>query len=229
MEGIPTLDEPGIFKIVRAVGVLKPKFQISQRGTVFADELKVMGTGFWLKEYKVIVTCAHVVAHLASIPIEVAGLLVVGNRGNYLRAMIGSVDHDHDLAILRLPNDTAPDILEKESADGLLLESGYPSIGDAVSYCGFPLGNQLLDTSHSPSYAEGVISSQMKAQSFRKVFQITGTIAGGYSGAPVVAKNSPNNLLGVISNSPSEAAGNAHIFLAVAWGHVKALAELSRS
>jgi len=229
MDALATMNEPRIFKAVRAIGVLKPKFQASQRGNVFADELKVMGTGFWLRDQKTLITCAHVVENLASLPVEIAGLLVVGNRGNYLRAIIGAVDHDHDLALLHLPNDTPPEISARESSDGLLLAASYPNIGDTVSYCGFPLGNQLLDASHSPSYAEGVVSSQIKQQSFRKVIQITGTIAGGYSGAPIVDKANPDNLFGVISNSPSEAAGNAHIFMAISWEHVKALAELAKS
>lgn len=229
MSGTIPLGEPRIFKGVRALGVLKPKFTANVKGTLFAEELNVRGTAFWLKDYRVMITCAHVVSNLVSIPIEIAGLLVVGNRGNYLRAVVGMVDHDHDLALLRLTPDINPEILEKESSDGLLISDKYPSIGDTVSYSGFPLGNQLLDSLHSPTYAEGVISSQLRVGPFRKELQITGSIAGGFSGAPIVDKTNQDYLSGVISNSPSEAAGSAHIFMAIAWEHVKAIAELSRS
>jgi hypothetical protein len=44
---------PPIYSAVRAIGVLKPKFQNQQPGgPVFADSLDVRGTAFWLKNHK---------------------------------------------------------------------------------------------------------------------------------------------------------------------------------
>lgn len=109
---------PPVYGAVRAVGMLKPKFQPGTRGRIFAEALDVQGTAFWLKDYGVLVTCAHVVQHLLSAPIEVTGLLMVGNMGNYQMATIGLLDFDHDLAILRLPADVPPEILQKEIQSG---------------------------------------------------------------------------------------------------------------
>jgi hypothetical protein len=64
-------------------------------------------------------------------PVEVAGLLVVGNAGQYKRAVVDIIDHRHDLAVLTLiGNNNAPS-----------------------AYAGFPMGNQLLNTVHSPTYS----------------------------------------------------------------------------
>lgn len=223
------LAEPPVYKAVRAVGTLKPKFQPNPKGTIFADTLDVRGTAFWLKEYRIMVTCAHVVRDLVVAPIEITGLLVVGNKGNYARATVGLVDFDHDLALLHLPDDVPGEIAAKESADGLGLADSYEEIGASVSYAGFPLGTRMLGSTHAPTYAEGVVGGQIRRQPRRLELQVTGAVVGGFSGAPVVSKKHPDKLLGVLSNSPSKEAGDAHIFMAISWEHVFALAELARS
>lgn len=220
---------PPVYGAVRAVGMLKPKFQPGTKGRIFAEALDVQGTAFWLKEYGVLVTCAHVVQHLLSAPIEVTGLLMVGNMGNYQRATIGLLDFDHDLAILRLPSDVPSEILQKEVQDGLVLATGYPEVGTEVAYSGFPLGMQLLDANHAPTYAQGVVGAQLRQKKNKKEIQITGTVVGGFSGSPVVVKNSPNQVLGVLSRSPSKEAGDADVFMAVSWEHILALAQLAVS
>lgn len=217
---------PLVYSAVRAVGILRPKFQPSQ-GKVFIEGLDVIATAFWLKDYKVLITCAHVVQNLLGAPIEVTGLLVVGNMGKYSRAVVGTIDTEHDLAILRLA-DVQNDIIEQESSSGLEIVNQYPNVGQAVGYAGFPLGSQLLNSTHAPTYAEGVVGAQLRNHGIRKDVQITGAVAGGFSGSPVVLKDT-KTLIGVLSNSPSQQAGNASIFMAVAWEHVKALAELSKS
>src|SRR5208337_3296979 len=130
---------PPIYAAVRAVGVLKPRFQDQPAGgKVFADSLDVYGTAFWLKHEKVLVSCAHIIRGLADAPLELAGLLVVGHQENYIRATISTVDYAHDLAVLRLV--ATPDIVESEAATGLLLAQNYPEVGARVGYAGFPLG-----------------------------------------------------------------------------------------
>ena len=81
------ITKPKVNNAVRAVGTLRPKFA-PKGGKVFSDELNVIGTAFWLKNEKALLTCAHVVQNLIGGPLEVAGLLVVGNAGNYRRAVI---------------------------------------------------------------------------------------------------------------------------------------------
>jgi hypothetical protein len=219
--------EPVVCKAVRAVGILKPKFQPGPGGKVFAESLEVTGTSFWLKDYHILATCAHVVKNLATAPIEVAGLLVVGNRGNYARSRVGIVDFTHDLALL-IP-DLPIEVVNKEAAEGLEIADAYPDVGTEVAYAGFPLGTQLLDDSHAPTYAEGVVGAQIRQRGKKKEIQITGTVVGGFSGSPLVDKTKPNQVIGVLSSSPSKEAGDAHIFMAPSWEHLRALAEVSRS
>lgn len=217
---------PFVYNAVRAVGILRPKFQPSQ-GKVFIEGLDVIATAFWLKDYKILITCAHVVQNLIGASVEVTGLLVVGNMGNYSRAVVGSMDMEHDLAVLRLA-DVQKEFIDQESSSGLEIVDQYPNVGEAVGYAGFPLGQQLLNSTHAPTYAEGVVGAQLRHHGIRKDIQITGAVAGGFSGSPIVLKGT-KKLVSVLSNSPSQQAGSASIFMAVAWEHVKALAELSMS
>ncbi|MEK6563666.1 MAG: serine protease [Candidatus Omnitrophota bacterium] len=219
-------NNPLVYKAVRAIGTLRPKFQPSQ-GKAFIEGLDVIATAFWLKDYKVLITCAHVVENLLGAPIELIGLLVVGNMGKYSRAVVSCIDLDHDLSILRLA-EVPQDFIDKESQDGLVLVNANPGVGEPVGYAGFPLGQQLLNSTHAPTYAEGVIGAALRHAGVRKNIQITGAVAGGFSGSPVVLKGT-DKLIGVLSNSPSKEAGQANIFLASSWEHVKAIAELSRS
>lgn len=219
-------ENPSVYKAVRALGILRPLLKPSQ-GKVFTESLDVIATAFWLKSYKVLITCAHVVKNFGIAPIEITGYLVVGNMGNYSPVTVATIDLEHDLAVLRMTG--APhDLIETESKDGLKITDRQPNVGEKVGYAGFPLGQQLLNSTHAPTYAEGVVGAQLRHDGIRKNIQISGSVAGGFSGSPVVLKDS-SNLIGVLSNSPSQEAGNASIFMASSWGHLKALAELSGS
>lgn len=224
-----TNNHPAVYGAVRAVGRLVPQLNSEQRnqGPVFAEKLDVLGTAFWLKEAKVLITCAHVVQELVSAPSEVAGLLVIGNRGNYLPAKVGAIDFEHDLAILRMPPNTPQDLLEQEAATGLTIADENVDIGTTVGYAGFPLGMQLLQINHEPTYAEGVVGAYREEHQIRKQLQITGSVVGGYSGAPIVLKSDPTKVLGVVSSSTSKEAGDANIFLATSWKHLAKLAGIA--
>lgn len=224
-----TSAEPVVYRAARAVGVLKPKLQPNPKGQIFADTLDVRGTAFWVRQPQVLVTCAHVIQDLVVVPIEVAGLLVIGNHGNYLRAVVGALDFDHDLALLHLPPDTALDVVAKETSDGLDIADGYLAVGAPVAYAGYPFGIQLLNSTHSPTYAEGVVASAVRVQPRRKEIQVSGSVAGGFSGAPIVDKANPTNVIAVLSNAPSKEAGQANIFMGISWEHVRALVGLAGS
>lgn len=219
-------NDPKVYGAVRAIGILRPKFQPSQ-GKAFIEGLDVIATAFWLKKYKLLITCAHVVESLISAPVEVIGLLVVGNRGDYKRAAVYAIDNQHDLAVLCLA-DVADDIINSEAADGLTLIEDQPAVGTSVSYAGFPLGAQLLNSTHAPTYAEGTVAASLRDHGLKKEIQITGPVAGGFSGSPVTIKGS-KRLIGVLANSPSVEAGSVAIFMATSWQHVKAIAELAVS
>ncbi len=216
--------KPKIYESVWAVGILKPKFQ--PNGTVFAQQLDVIGTSFLLLNEKVLITCAHVVQNLLGAPIEITGLLVVGKNGNYTPARVSVIDHGHDLAVLQFSD---PAIANKQTEEGLLIANGYPVIGDRIAYAGFPLGMQLLNERHAPTYTEGVMSSELKNLGFRKELQMSGPVTGGFSGSPVVAINDPQKVIAMVSNSPSKEAGDANIFMGISWEHIEAIAKLAIS
>ncbi|HXN59694.1 MAG TPA: serine protease [Acidimicrobiales bacterium] len=222
-KAVTTSDQPPVYKAVRAVGIIKPTFASGSQGP-FTNKLDVLGTAFWLKDYKVLVTCGHVVQRLLSGPLELTGLLMVGNLGQYSRATIAALDFDHDLAVLRVA-DQLPAFIDSEAASGLELVDSYPQVGTAVAYAGFPKGIELLNSIHSPTYAEGVVGVQLREGPFRKEIQITGAVAGGYSGAPIVVKDQPMKVLGVLSSGPQD----PNIFMAVSWEHIKAIAKLATS
>lgn len=227
-KSLTTYDQPQVYKSVRAVGIVKPFFQPNAQGQFFTNKLDVIGTAFWLKKYKVLITCAHVVQNLLAGPLEFTGLLMVGNAGIYSRAVIASLDIAHDLAVLKIVGQPQ-EFINTESESGLEIVDSYPQVGETVGYAGFPLGLQLLNNIHSPTYAEGVVGVQLREGEFRKEIQITGSVAGGFSGAPVVSKNAPTKVAGVLSSGPTNGGNNLNIFMASSWVHLKAIADLSIS
>lgn len=219
---------PAVYKAVRAVGTFRPKFNPSN-GKIFSDELNVIGTAFWLSEFKVLITCAHVVQAILGLPLELAGLLVVGNAGKYRRAIIDQIDLRHDIAVLRLVDEENKFLsgmeLQKESDDGLVIIDKYPNVSTEVSYSGFPLGEQLLNQIHASTYSEGVIGIQRRENEIRKEIQVSGAVVGGFSGSPVVMKGT-DEVIGMLSNGPEK---SANIFMAISWEHIKAAADLANS
>ncbi len=202
---------------IASVGTFKPKFN-PQAGKVFSDELNILGTAFWISSKNVLVTCAHVVAEVLQSPFELAGLLVIGYKGNFYRTAVSVIDHQHDLAIL-----TVIDPIEKITS-GLELTKSYPKVSTKVSWAGYPLGNLLLNQIHQPTYNEGVVGIEKRDEGNRKVIQISGTVVGGYSGSPVVTTRD-YKVVGVVSNGPQ----NAGIFMAVSYEHLEALYNLATS
>lgn len=223
-----TTTVPPVYLAVRSVGILKPEPQTSPNGLIFANSLRVVGTAFWLKDSRVLFTCAHVVRDLIGVPMQLAGFLYVGSHaGEYKRAVIGAIDFDHDLAILRLV-DTPEDFVATEASTGLGLVDAYPEVGTKVAYAGFPYGDQLLMASSAPTYAEGVVGAKIRQNGVRKEIQITGAVAGGFSGSPVVCSNDPSKVVGILSNGPDGQGAN-NIFMSISWEHVTRLLELAKS
>ena len=133
-------EPPTVYGSVRAVGTLRPRFNPTL-GQGFSNELNVVGTAFWLKEYQLLMTCAHVVLPLFGPAIETTGLLVVGNAGNYRRATISCLDLVHDLAVLAVLGTNNEPItgaeLATEAAGGLRVSSEYPRVLYASRICWF--------------------------------------------------------------------------------------------
>ncbi len=221
-----TQKQPNVCLSARTVGVLKPIFDPAQRGFK-APEIIVYGTGFWVKDKKVFVTCAHVVQHILGAPIELAGMLVVGGNGvEYKKAIVATIDFAHDIAVLSIEADD--NYINTQSASGLDINEEEIEVGEAVGYAGFPLGNQLLNQKHSPTYAEGVIGQEIISVNGPKWIQISGPVVGGYSGGPIVLKEN-GKVIGMVSNSPSKEAGDASIFKSVHGKHIKSTVDLIES
>lgn len=218
---------------VRAVGFIKPKFDPHQQGFL-PPQLEVIGTAFLLKDKQVVVTCDHVVRKFANLPVELAGVLVIGQKGNYRPVSIDCVDYAHDLAVLRfkkLPQETDEQFntfLTSQFDSGLEISDKYADVSDRVAYAGFPLGNQLLTQLHEPTYFEGLVGIKVRNSGIRKEVQISGSVIGGFSGSPVVDKDT-KKVVSMVSNSPSKEAGDAGIFMGISWEHILAIANLAKS
>lgn len=218
---------PIVCHAVRAVGVIKPEFDPNRRNFQ-PPQLRVGGTGFWLKRQEAFITCAHVVQGILGAPIEVAGMLVVGGNGfEYRKATISVIDFARDLAVLSVEADK--NYLDQQVATGLEIIDRNMNIAERVAYAGFPLGNELLNSRHSPTYSEGVIGSEILEDTVPKMIQISGSVAGGYSGSPIILLSDPNKVVAVLANSPSKAAGDASIFRGIHWKHLKGLFDLINS
>ena len=218
---------PIVCRAVRAVGIIKPQFDPRQRNFL-PPQLRVDGTGFWLKKPDVFITCAHVVQNILGAPIEVAGMLVVGGNGfEYRKATVAVIDFSHDLAVLNIEADKT--YLDAQVATGLEIIDRNINISEKVAYAGFPLGNELLNSKHSPTYSEGVIGSEILEDTFPKMIQISGAVSGGYSGSPIILISDPNKVVAVLANSPSKEAGEASIFRGIHWKHLKGLCDLVNS
>ncbi len=216
MSDLVTSSAPVVYGAVRSVGILKP----------FADRMNVVGTAFWLREARALVTCAHVVNDLLVGPS--AGLLFIGQHdGRVDRASIDLVSFRHDLALLRLV-EAPQDYIEEQALTGLVPAAAHPAVGTPVAYAGFPYGDQLLSASKAPTYSEGVVAATLRLAGGTKQVQITGPVAGGFSGSPVTLRTAPDQVVGVLANGPSSS-DSANIFMAISWEHLRALGVLSNS
>jgi V8-like Glu-specific endopeptidase len=221
-----------VCEAARAIGLVKPKFDPAKQGFL-PPQLEIIGTAFLLKDFNVIVTCKHVVENfINNLPTEISGMLVIGRQGNYISVSIDSVDFAHDLAVLRfiknpnLSDELFNKFLNEEFSSGLEITDKYAPVSTKVAYAGYPLGTQLLNQKHDPTYAEGVIGVEKCETAIKKEIRITGPVVGGFSGSPIVLESDPKKVIGMISNGP---VATANIFMGTSWEHIKALAELANS
>lgn len=225
---VPAVDtRPLVCRAVRCVGTIKPQFDAKNK-SFRAPTLSVSGTGFWLKDSKAFVTCAHVVEGMLRGTIDQTGMLVVGGNGcDYQKATVAILDYAHDLAVLSL--DVNKDYVEMQCKSGLTLVDKQFNVGDKVAYAGFPFGNELLNSKHSPTYSEGIVGTEVLEDTIPKTIQISGAVAGGYSGSPITLRDDPGKVIAVLANSPSVQAGQASIFQGISWKHVKEICDLAMS
>jgi hypothetical protein len=132
------------------------------------EEQKGTGTGFVVNAGGYLITCAHVVADAVRVEVSLGG--------RSYQATVLAVDHDHDLAVLRIPAQDLPALA--------LANSDTAEVGQEVRALGFPLSSILGD---SLKATRGTLSGINKKDG-RKVFQIDASINPGNSGGPLVTE-----------------------------------------
>lgn len=215
-----------VYEAVRCVGTLKPVFDPNANG-FYPPELRVSGTGFWVKDYGCFITCAHVIDDYLGKSIDESGMLVVGGNGHsFQRAKIFIVDYQHDLALLDVK--CSDNNERKQDIDaGLTFIDRDPIVGEQIAYAGFPFGQDLLNAKHSPTYSEGVVGKEILHTNRCTEVQFTGPVVGGYSGSPVVLRIDRRRLVGVLSNGPSDGGNTGDIFKGIHCKHIIELCKMA--
>lgn len=126
------------------------------------------GTGFYIKEFDLIVTNDHVVADNAEVTIA-------GKTFDKVLARVWYTDRKHDLAFLEAPK-------HSELPDVQLGQYDQLKDGDAVVAIGHPFGLNYTAT-------QGVISKVDRIRDGLKFIQIDAAINPGNSGGPLVDMN----------------------------------------
>lgn len=126
------------------------------------------GTGFYLKEYDLIVTNDHVVADSPEVTI-------VGKSFDKTLTRVWYTDRKHDLAFLQAPQNIALPEIRLGTYEHL-------KDGDAVVAIGHPYGLNYTAT-------QGVISKVDRIREGLKYIQIDAAINPGNSGGPLVNMN----------------------------------------
>ncbi len=134
------------------------------------------GTGFYIKEYDLIVTNDHVIA-------ENAEVTVAGKAFDKSLARVWYTDRKHDLAFLEAPKNI-------EFPEVRLGQYDQLKDGDAVVAIGHPYGLNYTAT-------QGVISKVDRIRDGLKFIQIDAAINPGNSGGPLV--NMKGEVIGVNS------------------------------
>ena len=143
---------------------------------------KGTGTGFVVNANGYLITCAHVVEGASKIEVAVAGRVLPGT--------VLAIDHEQDLALVRI------------QASGLatvpLADSEAAELGGEVWAVGYPLSSVLGDNIKT---TRGTLSGINK-KSGHKVFQVDAAINPGNSGGPLFTAS--GGVLGI--NAPSSPA-----------------------
>ena len=135
------------------------------------DNFEAVGTGFFIDEYHIL-TCAHVVETSIKIFFAIPGI------GRELKeAVLVSICHDKDIALLKAVNHRSNDYFPLADSDGVHQQ-------DKVTTVGYPMGtDKLKSTSGSISGRQG------------RYFQTDAPINGGNSGGPLL--NSQDEVIGI--------------------------------
>jgi len=128
------------------------------------------GTGFFISENGIIVTCAHVVEDATRVTVNI-------NNTEYT-AQVLAKEPDVDLAILKI-NYANPNHFKIASFSTV-------NLGDKVSVLGFPLSNLL---GSDIRLTDGSVSAKSGINADQTYFQLSAPIQPGNSGGPIFNSN----------------------------------------
>jgi len=152
---------------------------------VFAQTETSTGTGFFVSDNGVVVTCAHVIEDAAKITVKI-------NNTEYT-AQVLAKNANTDLAILK--------INYKNSNHFKIRNFGNSSLGDKVFVLGFPLSDFL---GSDIRLTDGIVSAKSGMNSDQNYFQLSAPIQLGNSGGPIL--NSSFEVIGVAAAKLNEMA-----------------------
>ncbi len=130
------------------------------------EERQGTGTGFVVSAEGYLISCAHVVADAVKVDVRLGA--------QTYQATVVAVDHDRDLALLKVPAQNLPTLP--------LADSDTAEVGLEVRAIGFPLSSLLGD---NLKVTAGVLSG-INTKDGRKLFQVDASINPGNSGGPLV-------------------------------------------
>lgn len=149
--------------------------------SVINNDIKSLGTGFFLKGSKLILTNLHVISKATDINIK------AGDGKTYTPESVNFVDPVNDLALIQVSENYTPDGLSLGSSDDI-------EEGDKIFVIGNPAGFEL-------TLSEGIVSGKRNVDPItnanRETVQITAPISPGSSGSPVFNKR--GKVIGVAS------------------------------
>ncbi len=177
--------------------IARVKQSIVAVGTVRSDpfpEIKFLGTGFAVGDGSYVITNEHVIPVVLD-PESKESLTVfvgTGQQTQPRKAEVVKIDHQHDLALLKIAGAVLPALR--------LGDSDTVREGDALAFTGFPIGvvlglypvtNRATLSSITPIVIPAAHASDLNAKSIKKlitpftVFQLDGTAYPGNSGSPL--------------------------------------------
>ncbi len=141
-------------------------------------EVGASGTGFVVHPEGVIVTCAHVVGDLSDVTV------LIGKKRMTGRVVV--VDHENDLALVKVSQNGLP---------YLPISTSSPGLGAPAKVFGFPLRDQLGE---SLKMTSGSVTGQDKVDNKSTRLQLDASANPGNSGGPVT--DNQGRVIGVVDS-----------------------------
>lgn len=190
--------------------VQRVKQSIVAVGTIRTDpfpETRFMGTGFVVGDGTYVITNEHVISVVLDSESKESLTIFVGTgeQAKSIKAEVVKIDHEHDLALLKMEGAGLP-ALRFGNSDTV-------REGDALAFTGFPIGivlglypatHRATLSSITPIVIPAVHSSDLNSKAIKKlltpfsVFQLDGTAYPGNSGSPLYYPDT-GDVIGIVN------------------------------